>query len=374
VALGPDTRLRVAVDANPLLNERTGVGHFTASLLEGLAIRDDIEASAYAISRTGRHDLAHQLPAGVGAATSWLPARVAHAMWARVSWPGVEHWTGAVDVVHATNFVAPPSRAPIVVTVHDLAFAHSPELCRPETLSYEPLLRQAIARGALVHAVSDFVAAEVRDYFNLPEHRVVRVYAGIAATGNGDAAAGRELAGGASYILAIGTVEPRKNLPTLVRAFDRVAADDDGVMLVVAGPDGWGTQPFADAVAGARFGARIRRLGYVTNAQRSDLLAGASVLAYPSLYEGFGHPPFEAMAAGVPVVTARAGALPEAVGDAAVLVDPTDVDALADALSRVLTDPVLRAQLVARGHERVQEFSWPRAVDEIVALYRQVSA
>ena len=220
----------------------------------------------------------------------------------------------------------------------------SPELCRPETLSYEPLLRQAIARGALVHAVSDFVAAEVRDYFNLPEHRVVRVYAGIAATADGDAVAGRELAGGASYVLAIGTVEPRKNLPTLVRAFDRVAADDDGVMLVVAGPDGWGTQPFADAVAHARFGVRIRRLGYVTNAQRSDLLAGAAVLAYPSLYEGFGHPPFEAMAAGVPVVTARAGALPEAVGDAAVLVDPTDVDALADALSRVLTDPALRAR------------------------------
>ena len=118
-------------------------------------------------------------------------------MWARVAWPGIEHWTGAVDVVHATNFVAPPSRAPIVVTVHDLAFAHSPELCRPETLSYEPLLRQAIARGALVHAVSDFVAAEVREYFNLPEHRVVRVYAGIAPTGDGDAAAGRELAGGA---------------------------------------------------------------------------------------------------------------------------------------------------------------------------------
>ena len=95
------------------------------------------------------------------------------------------------------------------------------------------------------------------------------------------------------------------------------------------------------------------------------------MLAYPSLYEGFGHPPFEAMAAGVPVVTARAGALPEAVGDAALLVDPTDVDALADALGRVLDDPALRALLVSRGHERVQEFSWPTAVDEFVALYRR---
>ena len=371
---GPGTRLRVAVDANPLLGERTGVGHFTASLLDGLARRDDIRAAAYAITRTGRDDLAGVLPSGVRPATSWVPARVAHALWARAPWPRIEHWTGEVDVVHATNFVAPPSRAPVVVTVHDLAFAHSPELCRPETLAYEPLLRQAIERGAVVHTVSDFVAAEVRDYFALPDERVVRIYAGIAATGSGDASSGQKLAGGSSYIVAMGTIEPRKNLPVLVRAFDVVAADHEDALLVVAGPDGWGAQAFDDAVSHARFGERVRRLGYVTNAERADLLAGASVLAYPSLYEGFGHPPFEAMAAGVPVVTARAGALPEAVGDAALLVDPTDVDALADALSRVLDDPALRAVLVSRGHERVQEFSWASAVDEFVALYGRAVA
>ena len=155
---------------------------------------------------------------------------MAHALWARAPWPRVEHWTGEVDVVHATNFVAPPSRAPVVVTVHDLAFAHSPELCRPETLAYEPLLRQAIERGALVHTVSDFVAAEVRDYFDLPAERVARVYAGIAATGGGDASGGSARSPAAApYVLAMGTIEPRKNLPVLVRAFDVVAAahDDD---------------------------------------------------------------------------------------------------------------------------------------------------
>ncbi len=372
MALGSGTPLRVAIDAAPLLSVRTGVGHFSAHLLDGLAGRDDIAASAYAISRTGRHDLADQLPAGVRAATSWFPARVAHALWTRASWPGIEHWTGAVDVVHATNFVAPPSHAPVLVTVHDLAFVHSPELCRPETLRFEPLLRRAISRGARVHTVSDFVAAEAREYFGLPQDRVTRIYAGIAPT-HGDAAAGRELAGGARYVLAIGTVEPRKNLPNLVRAFDEVAAHDDDLLLVVAGPDGWGTKPFTDAVARARFGTRVRRLGYVSDVQRADLLAGAATLAYPSLYEGFGYPPFEAMAAGVPVVTARAGALPEAVGDAALLVDPGDAAALADALGRVLGDADLRARLVARGHARVQEFTWPRAVQEFVTLYQQMA-
>ena len=153
------------------------------------------------------------------------------------------------------------------MTVHDLAFAHSPELCRPETMAYEPLLRQAIERGALVHTVSDFVAAEVRDDFDLPAERVARIYAGIAATGGGDASAGQALADGSTYVLAMGTIEPRKNLPVLVRGVRRRwPRPTTTLLLVVVGPDGWGTQAFDDAVAHARFGDRVRRLGYVTDA------------------------------------------------------------------------------------------------------------
>jgi glycosyltransferase involved in cell wall biosynthesis len=175
-------------------------------------------------------------------------------------------------------------------------------------------------------------------------------------------------------VLALGTIEPRKNLPRLVHAFDAVAHSHPDVLLVVAGPDGWGTSAFADAVTAVSTGDRVRRLGYVTDQQRADLLAGASVLAYPSLDEGFGHPPLEAMAAGVPVVGARAGALPEVADGAALLVDPTDEDALADALSRVLDDDTCRADLVARGHARADEFTWTRCVDELVDLYRRVAA
>jgi len=368
-------RLRVALDANPLIHERTGVGHFTAEVLAGLAARDDVATIAYAITRTGRNDLAGMLPRGVRPATSWVPARVAYTMWAHSGWPLVEHWTGPVDVVHATNFVSPPSRAPGVVTVHDLAFVTSPELCRPESRGYEALLRRALVRGVTVHAVSDYVAATVRDHFGVDDHQVVRVYEGAAPMlDRGDAGAGRELAGSSRYILAIGTVEPRKNLPRLVRAFDALAAEHTDLLLVVAGADGWGTAAFDATVGTSRAGDRVRRLGYVTDAQRADLLAGASALAYPSLDEGFGHPPLEAMAASVPVVTARTGALPEVVGDAAVLVDPVDVDELAGALGQVLDDDDLRARLVARGHARVAEFPWSRAVDNLVALYRDVAA
>ena len=138
------------------------------------------------------------------------------------------------------------------------------------------------------------------------------------------AARGAALAGAARYVVAIGTVEPRKDLPGLVRAFDDVvsADPDDPVRLVIAGPDGWGAEALTATLASARHADRIRRLGWVSDDDRAALLRGATVFAYPSRYEGFGLPPLEAMQAGVPVLTTTAGALPEVVGDAALLVAP----------------------------------------------------
>jgi glycosyltransferase involved in cell wall biosynthesis len=174
-------------------------------------------------------------------------------------------------------------------------------------------------------------------------------------------------------VLALGTVEPRKNLPRLVAAFDLEAARDCNLRLVVAGPDGWGTEAFTESVRKARHRDRVLRLGYVDDPVRADLLAGARVLAYPSLDEGFGHPPLEAMRAGVPVVAARAGSLPEVLGDAALLVDPSSPTAIADALHAANTDDDTRAQLVAAGHDRVARYTWSRATDELVTLYRKLA-
>ena len=192
-------------------------------------------------------------------------------------------------------------------------------------------MRAAIARGATVHTGSDFVAHEIADEFALAPERIVRIYTGIASTTGGDVRAGRSRAGCERYVLALGQIEPRKNLPMLVQAFDRIAGDDPDLGLVVAGPDGWDAERFAAACAAATHSGRIHRLGYVSDADRRDLLAGCAVFAYPSVYEGFGHPPLEAMQAGVPVVASDAGSLPEVLGDAALLADPHDVDDLAGA-------------------------------------------
>jgi glycosyltransferase involved in cell wall biosynthesis len=235
------------------------------------------------------------------------------------------------------------------------------------------MIERAIERGATVHVVSDFVGREVEEVYRLPASRIVRVYAGVAPVVAGDGARGRAIAGTDRYVLALGTIEPRKNLPRLVQAFDQIASRDRDVRLVVAGADGWGIETFDDELARAEHGERIVRTGYVGDEARRDLLAGATVLAYPSLYEGFGHPPLEAMSNGVPVVAAAVGSLPEVLGDAALLVDPFDVEALADALEAACDDAMLRARLSELGPPRAARYTWPRAADEFVALYQRLA-
>jgi glycosyltransferase involved in cell wall biosynthesis len=364
--------LRLAVDGTPLLGQATGVGEVAYGLLDELSNRPDIDLVAYALTFRGREHLADRIPAGVRPATRPIPARLVRALWLHSDMPRVERWTGRVDVVHAT-FIGPPARSPVVVTIHDLTFARFPELCTPDTLQYGRLVRRALDRGAVVHTTSEFVAGEVREHFGIDDARIAQIPLGVRPSTGGEAARGREVAGGERYVLALGTVEPRKNLPVLVRAFDELASADPQVRLVIAGADGWGAEEFNAAWAAARHGDRVVRLGYVNDEERRDLLRGARVLAYPSIYEGFGLSPLEAMSVGTPVVAARAGALPETLGDAAVLVGPSDVDDLAGALDRVVHDDDRRADLVVRGCAQAEQYSWARVAPRFVDLYRSLA-
>jgi glycosyltransferase involved in cell wall biosynthesis len=181
--------------------------------------------------------------------------------------------------------------------------------------------------------------------------------------------------GGSPFVLAIATLEPRKNLAHLVSAFGFLAASHPDLHLVIAGRDGPARPAVDQAISRLPDDVRERVVlaGQVDDAGRRALLDTARVLAYPSIYEGFGFPLLEAMSASVPVVAARAGSIPEVAGDAALLVEPTDERGLAEALDRVLTDDELRSQLVARGHDRIGTFSWTATARALASCYRRLA-
>ena len=358
------------------------MGTFTAYALDALAQRPDLDLVAYAVSWRRRRMIRPFVPRGVTVVDRAIPARPVNAAWRVAPGPPIEWWTGRLDLVHGTNFVVPPTRrAARVVSVHDLTPVRFPEMCQDATRRYPALIRRAIAGGAFVHTDSHYVAHEVVALLGAPEERVRTVYLGTPpvahpAEGAGGGAGGADAAdlppslAGGPYVLAVGTVEPRKDYPTLVRAFDAVAASHRDLRLVIVGANGWGAAALDDALAAAHHGDRVLRLGWIPNAERDALVRAARVFAYPSLYEGFGLPPLEAMAAGVPVVATAAGSLPEILGEGAALVPVGDADALAAALTSVLDDEARRATLVAYGRRRAAELTWEACAEGLARLYR----
>jgi glycosyltransferase involved in cell wall biosynthesis len=301
----------------------------------------------------------------------------ARAIWEQLALPALAR-RDRLEVLHGlVNVVPLAAPCPTVVTVHDLAFLRRPDLVPARRRRYfGAMLRAAVRRAARVIAVSEWTKGDVVELLGVAPERVAVTHLAADETFRpADAAtliAFRARQGlERPYVLFVGNLEPRKNVAGLLRAFALLITEVEHELVLVGG-EGWMTEEISAALADPRLRDRVRRVGWVEPAALPLWYGAADLFVFPSFYEGFGLPPLESMACGTPVIAANVTALPEVVGDAALTVDPTDAEAMAGAMRRVLFDPALAADLRRRGLSRAEDFSWVATAAATVGVFREV--
>jgi alpha-1,3-rhamnosyl/mannosyltransferase len=286
------------------------------------------------------------------------------------------------EIYHEPNFLPYRFPGPTVITAHDLSWIRYPQTHPAERVAaMNDLFPAALERAAHVITDAAYVRDEIMAEFGIAPERITSIPLGAReifhprpATDCCAVLAARGLAY-RGYALCVGTLEPRKNLETALRAHARLDPSLQRDMpLAIVGMKGWRTTSLERALAPRVESGVVRPLGYVDDADLPALYAGALALVYPSIYEGFGLPPLEAMACGTPVIVSNRSSLPEVVGDAGILVEPEDETAIASALERLRDDPAYRAERSQAGLARASMYSWDRTARETLAVYRRVLA
>ncbi len=286
-----------------------------------------------------------------------------------------------IDVCFFTNFVlAVTAPCPMVLTIHDLSFKLFPRTHSLRNVIWtRSLVPVSVKRSWRIIAVSNNTKLDLIRLMNVSNRKVEVVHEGVSKefspnTGPGDREALDRYGIVKPYLLFVGTLEPRKNINLLIKGFDKVTGDFPDVHLVLAGRRGWMAQAIFDELERRELLGKVHITGYVRDRDLPVLYRGAAALIYPSLYEGFGLPPLEAMASGTPVIVSQGSSLPEVVGEAGLYVNPLDADELADKIKQVLGDKDLAANLKAKGLERAALFSWKKAAARTLDILRDAAS
>ena len=378
----PTDRLVVGLNGAALLSPLTGIGQYTKNLAENLIASGEIDLNIFYIARWSKEVRTEPFPS-LGPIKAFIKKVVPHPYLVSRALQGWKFHSGAhdrhVSVYHEPNFLPLRFAGPTVVSIHDLSWIRYPETHPKERVAImNRILPFALERVQHVITDSEFIRREVIGEFGVPADRVTatllaprnlfkpRDEVTCAAT-----LSKYNLQQG-SYFLVVGTLEPRKNVETAVRAHAGLPeAIRRQFPLVLVGMRGWLTSRLEGELKAPVEREEVRPLGFVTDDQLADLYSGATALVYPSLYEGFGLPPLEAMACGTPVIISNVSSLPEVAGDAAVMHDPMDTDALRNAMKRLIDDRAFWLQKAAASLKQAALFSWERCAKETIAVYRK---
>lgn len=374
--------MRLVIDYTPAVHQGAGIGRHTRELVRALAPL--VGETAATLVVFGRSDQPlPEPPAGLSMQVIPVPNRWLTIAWHRARLPlPVEFFVGSHDLYHASDFVLPPVRkARTLLTVHDLSFLTVPDCADASLRRYlSRVVPRSVARADHILADSQSTKDDLVALLDVPADKVTVVYPGVDARfhpiddpAEQSRVRQRYGIGSKPFVLGVGTLEPRKNWPALIRAWTLLRQTTAlPHTLVIAGGKGWLTGEITSAVTACPLKSEIVLTGFVADGDLPALYSAAGVFAFPSLYEGFGIPVLEALACGAPVVCANNSSLPEAAGDAALLVDARDESELAAALLRMIEDQTLRTERRERGMQHASGFSWPCSAEVLWRSYRQV--
>ncbi len=372
--------MRIGIDARIAYYTRAGIGQYTWRLIEALAALDHTDDFHVFRHRKDQTEFARQ--ANFQHHAVWTPSHnrlEIYLLGLEMLWSRLD-----LDILHSTDFIPPqwkPRGCKSVITIHDLAFLHYPHFLTKASARYYGQIEDAVKRADHIIAVSNSTRRDIVNLLGVDEQKITVIYEAPNPVylpmdrSHALAQVQARYALPNDFILFVSTIEPRKNVQGLLRAFRRLLDDYKlDVSLVLAGSKGWLSQEAYDLVNELKLNKQCLFLGPVEDKELVFLYNAARCLAYPSFYEGFGLPPLEAMACGTPAVVANVSSLPEVVGDAALLVAPNDVEELTVALWRLLTDDQVWTELQQKGFKRAERFSWARAARETLDVYRSISA
>jgi glycosyltransferase involved in cell wall biosynthesis len=375
--------MRIALDYTAGIRQGAGIGQYVRSLVDAMLAQDT--SNQYTLLTSGRPTQERSFPVAhnVQGRSVVIPDRYVNILWYRWRVPlYANYFTGPVDLYHGLDFGLPPLKGKVrkIVTVYDLAFLEHPETAVPSLAAYlNKVVPEAVAAADVVAAISHATKQALITHYHVPPAKIAIIPCGVGPQFKRITnetlleQTRRKFELHHPFIFSVGTLEPRKNHLGLIKAFHEAQKSHNvPAMLAIAGGKGWMYEETQRAVAELKLEQKVRFLGRVSESELITLYSLADIFAFPSFFEGFGIPPLEAMACGTPVITSNTSSLPEVAGDAALLVDPHNISAIAQAITEIMENEALREDLRQKGYQQVQRYTWSQAASKMLAVYQQL--